>query len=495
MSDNDPIAGLLALHEAGRFDELLESARAMAADHPNLPVLHSLIGAAHAERGEYGEAVAAIRRAVDIDPGNAPAHYNLGSVLMRMDRAEDAAASFRRAAELSPDRAEFHHALGLACYAAGQFDDAAAAGRDAIRLDPGNAGYAKALAEYLMAQSLDLEALEVLQRAAAAAPDDQDVHVVLGEAFVRQRRYDDALRAFHTAATLKPDDADLFLRVAQFWGRHNVGEKELEALERAIRIDPDNPQAQVALGHALLEQGRRDEAIEVFERGLALEPGNAEARHLLAAARGETPPAPPPDYVAELFDDYAPTFERSLLTELDYRAPHQVAAMLARHAPRSGTFGSVLDLGCGTGLFGIEFRAHTRQLVGVDLSPKMVAAARRKQVYDRLEVGDIVDMIEAEPKAHDAYAAVDVLIYVGALEAVFDAIASSANAGTLFAFSTEHSPDGTYLLRESGRYAHSRQYIENLCAARGFRLVAAEFGPLRKERARIVDGGIYLLAV
>ena len=47
-------------------------------------------------------------------------------------------------------------------------------------------------------------------------------------------------------------------------------------------------------------------------------------------------------------------------------------------------FGAMLDLGCGTGLGGAAFRPFVDRLVGVDLSPAMIAQAAAKGLYDRL---------------------------------------------------------------------------------------------------------------
>lgn len=495
LHTDDVVSGLLELQAQGRFEDLLEAATGAASRHPDLPVVHNLIGAAHAELGHYDAAIAAIRRAIEIDPENAFAHHNLGSVFMRTDRPQEAISCFLHAAELQPDRADLLRGLGAACFAAGQIPQAVASAREAVRLAPSEASHARALAEYLIADGADAEAIGLLEQVAQSQPDDQDVRVVLGESYAREGSLEKALRSFRVAADLRPDDADLFVRVGQFWGRHNAPEKELEALERAVAIAPDFLPAQLARAHALLDGGRHDEAVAAYELCLSLQPGNAEARHLLAAARGQSPPTPPHGYVVDLFDGYAATFDFSLSKELDYRAPRQVANVLSLHVPASGQFESVLDLGCGTGLFGVEIRPLAARLCGVDLSPKMIAAARRKGVYDRLAIGDIVDWIRREPHAHDAYAAVDVLIYVGALEGVFDAFASSARPGALFAFSVEHIETGTYTLRESGRYAHSRQYVEQLCTETRLTLRSVETGPLRKEREAPIEGGIYLVSV
>lgn len=491
---DDDIAELLELHAAGRFQALLDAATKTAAEQPERALVHSLVGAACAELGRFDEAVSAMRRAVEIDPEDALAHHNLGLVFLRAGRPDEAIASCRRAVELQPDRDDLRHSLGAALFAAGRRREAIASARAALRLAPADTSHARALAEYLIADGADAEAIELLEEAATKEPDDQDLRVVLGEAYARRGRLEEALRCFQVAADLRPQDADLFVRVGQFWGRHNAPEKEIEALERAVGIAPDFGPAHLALAQALLARGRRNDAITAFERCLVLEPGSVEACHLLAAASGQTPASPPDGYVTKLFDDYAASFDRSLEAELEYRTPRHLAELLSGRLPASGKFESVLDLGCGTGLFGIEFRPRARRLSGVDLSPKMIEAARRKQVYDHLNVGDIVEAIRAEAGAYDAYVAADVLIYVGALEEVFDAIRSSARAGALFAFSTEHLESGTYALADTGRYAHSRRYIEDLCAGRALKFLTFENREMRKELDRMVEGGLYLVS-
>ena len=111
---------------------------------------------------------------------------------------------------------------------------------------------------------------------------------------------------------------------------------------------------------------------------------------------GEPAPAMTGVYVRRLFDQYAPDFDRALVERLDYRGPElllEAVRAVARRSVRG--FGSVLDLGCGTGLAGAAFRPHRDWLVGVDLSPGMVEQARAKGLYDRLVVADISAFLDA----------------------------------------------------------------------------------------------------
>lgn len=54
--------------------------------------------------------------------------------------------------------------------------------------------------------------------------------------------------------------------------------------------------------------------------------------------------------------------------------------------PRIGknTHLDILDAGCGTGLCADVLRPYAKSLVGVDLSPQMLALAAKQQIYDQL---------------------------------------------------------------------------------------------------------------
>ena len=91
-----------------------------------------------------------------------------------------------------------------------------------------------------------------------------------------------------------------------------------------------------------------------------------------------------------LFDGFAPHFEAKLQGQLGYRTPEKLLELLRRHRPPEKRFAHAVDLGCGTGLMGPLLRPLTDRLDGVDLSPRMLEAARAKGVYDSLAVAEIV---------------------------------------------------------------------------------------------------------
>ena len=70
----------------------------------------------------------------------------------------------------------------------------------------------------------------------------------------------------------------------------------------------------------------------------------------------------------------------------DYKAPPLVADTILQHLIGS----SIDDVGCGTGLVGISLaKLGVQQVDGVDLSPDMLAIARKAGVYRKLEPANI----------------------------------------------------------------------------------------------------------
>ena len=76
------------------------------------------------------------------------------------------------------------------------------------------------------------------------------------------------------------------------------------------------------------------------------------AAHLLAAMTGTKTERAPADYIRDLFDDYADTFDADLLEDLNYVVPHLIKNTLSTHlttppCSRVARFERVLDWACG----------------------------------------------------------------------------------------------------------------------------------------------------
>jgi predicted TPR repeat methyltransferase len=85
------------------------------------------------------------------------------------------------------------------------------------------------------------------------------------------------------------------------------------------------------------------------------------------------------------------------------------------------------------------------------------------------------------------------LVYVGNLESLFSAVRHAATAEAWFAFSTESTQGADFRLNETGRYTHSRGYIERLARQFGFAIQSCQAETIRQQSGSPVAGDLYVL--
>lgn len=275
-----------------------------------------------------------------------------------------------------------------------------------------------------------------------------------------------------------------------------------EVMEQALEKVPEWAAGWFRLAEYAEKSGRNEAATIALEKVVALDPTDIFGAGLKLAVLGATavPATPPSPYVARLFDDYADRFDTALVERLEYTVPGTLARLVRRQAGDNAHFGLVCDIGCGTGLFGLEIRAQAGRLEGFDLSAGMLAKAAEKAVYDRLAQADLSlpaadsGLFAGAPDARaDLVSAADVLMYLGDLAEVFASVARLAKPRGLFAFSVEDGGQGDVpVLRPSLRYAHPEAFIRGQVAKNGFDILAMEKSVIRKDAGQPVHGLLFL---
>ena len=246
-------------------------------------------------------------------------------------------------------------------------------------------------------------------------------------------------------------------------------------------------------GVTLKDLGRLEEAKASYAKAIAFKPEYSSAKHLLPALSGETTTVAPRDYVEELFNNYALGFESSLVDNLDYKIPKVITELIIKRY-KAESLGSIIDLGVWLRLASSpkfeNFAIILRELI---YQEKCSTKQRKKSIYNKLIKQDFVNYLLNENLDFDWFFSTDVFIYIGDLSDVFRLIKSRNKKGGKLAFSTEDYNGNGFFLEKSGRYSHSREYIENLCKTFGYKLLHYETQPLRKQKNEYISGGLYLL--
>jgi len=278
-----------------------------------------------------------------------------------------------------------------------------------------------------------------------------------------------------------------------------VGAAEL--MEQVLEIAPGYASGWFSLGRLREKLGERTAAIDAFRKAREADPQDVLGAALMLMRLGaENTAEMPQAYVRELFDQYAPAFDKALQENLQYRAPtllQEAVRKVCSRNNRTMLFRAVLDLGCGTGLAGEVFRGFAERLCGVDISPGMIAEARRKMIYDRLAVDDMMHFLAEEAgngAEHDLVVAADVFVYAADLNPVISSAARILAPQGLLAFTVEtHNEEGA-ILGEKLRYAHSESHVRAALKAGGLRMLHLDPVSTRMEGGVPVPGLLVIAA-
>lgn len=479
-------------HRAGRLGEAESVYREILAADPHATDALHFLGVLAGQTGRHAEAVAFISQAVALRPDHPESQKNLGVALKAIGRDDDAIAAYRRAIALKPDYAEAHKNLGNLLLGKGEIDQAIAAYREAIACAPGFAeAWSNLGAALRHAARLD-ESVAACRGAIATQPAYAEAHGNLGNALFDQGNLDAAIASYRTAVQIAPASATAWNHLGVALIVKGNPSDAMAACQRAVELRPDYSDALANLGHALKVQGRITESIAAYRQATALKPHSPDWRHVLAALSGDSAPTTTPEsYVRKLFDPYAAEFDAHLTGQLQYRVP-QLLLDAVLTTTRDRKF-DILDLGCGTGLCGNQFRSVATRLVGVDLSQAMIAKAAARQIYDELITAEISEAMRARHDSFDLILAGDLFIYVGDLSDTFRSASRLLRQEGLFAFSLEqHDGDG-FALTSKVRFAHSLAYIRGLSRDHGFTELHIREIAVRKSGPDEIPGWIAVL--
>lgn len=428
-------------------------------NHPQEASCHTNLSNVYVALGNFELAIQHLHQALRLNPQHVETYNNLGRLLYKQGRISEAIAALSKALRINPEYWEAHYNLAHSFAVHNQMDRSAAHYREVLRLFPEHptAHFNLGLI-YVGNQNEDLAELH-LRKAWDLDQNNTEAAKQLGQIYVNQGKINEALLTYQKALHIDPTLADI---------HHNL----------AILYLRNNNQEQARLH---------------FEQSLSLDPTNDTARHMILALTGAHTHTAPVQYVTELFDQYAEYYNGHLKTKLKYEVPAHLRNAVGQCLDKNPKAGRVLDLGCGTGLCGIVFRDLARDLIGIDLSSKMIEKATQLGAYDQLRVIEINEYLtKPHLEPFHLILAADVLVYCGDLENLFKNIKKALLPTGRFAFTIEHLKTGNYTLQPTGRFAHSTAYIHKLAAQNQFTIQRTEDICLREHEEKPVMGQIFI---
>jgi predicted Zn-dependent protease len=304
-------ASRLLEHEPALAAEQADEILKVAPGHPNASLI---LGIARRRSGDAAAALTVLAALAELQPRSAVTQYELGLTLSALGRGEEALAALRRSVQLHPDFPDAWRALADHLMAIG--DDAGAESARARFLkasvrDPRLLAAGAALCEnripeaeallrrHLYEHPTDIAAIRMLAEVAARIGRYHDAETLLARclelapafhgarhnytvALIRQGKHEAALPQLEYLLASEPRNPNY--RTLQAAVLAGIGEyvRAIEVYEAVLKEYPKQGKVWLSYGHALKTAGHVPEGIDAYRHALQLEPRLGEVWWSLA---------------------------------------------------------------------------------------------------------------------------------------------------------------------------------------------------------------------
>jgi predicted TPR repeat methyltransferase len=454
------------------------------------PMYWFTYGVAQAESGDIVHAAQSFEQALKYSPSNLMILTSLGRAYNVLQQYDKAAEYLQQALAINPSHNPAISLLIMVYIALEQPTRAEALCDVLYGADPNNAEVLLQFGLIRKLQNRFDEAISFFDRALILQPDEVNILVNKGLSLQATGNIDGAITIFQRLVEVDQENAKIWYILAIAWLASSNLIEGIKCFEKAFALNPADIETGRQLAQSLRHVGRVEDSELVCKKILRIDPENAEALFFQDAfsrqKNNESLGRVPAEVTRQIYkgEGIGKRFDSSLKNSLEYKVP-EVLNDAVREAILSDSVDrkiNILELGCGSGLCGSRFSDIASSLIGTDISPDMLAAAKEKNAYTDLYAADLTDVLDKYDGEMDLIIAMDVLCYFGDLTQIFQRCANALTGKGIFAFSVvKPMTPAIWELHIKGFFVHSLDHLEQVAANTGFSQIYSKELPLRRE--------------
>jgi tetratricopeptide (TPR) repeat protein len=276
-SSPDDLKDAESLLQRQQYQEAEEKLLALVQKRSENPQAWFDLAFAQSHLGKNADAIAAYRKATELDPKWFEAQQNLGLALAKSGDFASATAALKTAITLKPtvggQQALAGAWLSLAQVTEGQPQEALAAYQKAAELDPTNPDALLGAAR-MAERSGNLAAAEQQYLKLAEAGNNESLERLIG-LYLKQKRYADAETWLHKYMTANPQNAAAQLQLGKLLAAEGKTQEAIAALEPVYKASPDQKLAR-ELASLYLETKQYAAAATLLQRLVQQAPEDAQ---------------------------------------------------------------------------------------------------------------------------------------------------------------------------------------------------------------------------
>ncbi len=273
------LATALDLYRKKNFDEALANCLKASTLNPEDYRPYVLAGYIYRERWKLKSASEAFANALRLQPKSKELYLLKATVDERRGATEDAIAACKKALELDPNYAEAYAEIGdVLQWNKERRSEAIAAYESALKINPRLFSVYESLGQTVLRAEDEKRADELFRQALAVDPTHMSGRFALGRLLVKQGRLTEARELWEGRSSDKDNISPKFIDLL----------KRAENLKKATEVlaqKPNDPDALVDMGLAVMDgevwvfDGRQKRAIVYFKKALEIRPNYAKAQY------------------------------------------------------------------------------------------------------------------------------------------------------------------------------------------------------------------------
>ena len=270
------------LTEQGKFDDALAGLNEISKTNPTAKNLSHEFGVTYYRKGDYGNAVAALQRAIAENPDDKEATQLAGLSLYLSNKPAEAIPYLVKVQSWYPSASvDASYILGVAYIQTKDYASARRAFAKMFQVPPDSAAAYLFTARLLLRLDFAPVAEEYGKKAIELDAKLPLAHQVLGELYLYENKLPEATAQFEQEIAINPGNPGAYYKLADAYSRAQKFDEAEKLLQRSIWLDSTSSAPYILLGKVLEKKGETELAVRALQRALAMDPNNSVTHHLL----------------------------------------------------------------------------------------------------------------------------------------------------------------------------------------------------------------------
>ena len=270
------------LVQQGKYDQAIAELQQLSTAQPALKGVGYELGTAYYAKGDYQQAVVALKKALDEDKNNRETTQLLGLSSYLAGHPADAIPYLEEVQSWYPRaNVDAAYILGVCYIQTKDYPKARTAFARMFDVPADSAASYLFTARMLLRQEFDPVAEEYAQKATTLDPKLPGAHLMLGELYLYKSRLPEAIEQFQKELSLNPASANAYYKLADAYSRIQKFDDAERLLQRSIWLDATSTGPYILMGKVLEKKGEFELAVRALRHAATMDPNNPMTHHLL----------------------------------------------------------------------------------------------------------------------------------------------------------------------------------------------------------------------